>query len=188
MKKFLALILALVLAFSLGTVAFAADASETDNVVDSRLTGETNKETTTVTVNTTAGAVGKIYYVEVAWETLAFEYNSADVTWDPDTHTYTNANSAWANGGKIENAITVTNHSNDEVTVSTAFATANMGVTAAITVNAGDATLESADIVAYDEPGDAASVSYDVTVSGTPNDGFTSGDSVGTITVTISHG
>ena len=58
-----------------------------------------------------------IYSVDIVWESMEFTYTSAsEGTWDPNTHTFTDKESAsWS---FANNKITVTNHSNADVNTS----------------------------------------------------------------------
>jgi hypothetical protein len=186
MKKFLALILALVMVFSLTGIAFA------DTTVEGDGNGSENQN---VIVNVNHGAAGKIYYVTIKWGTLAFEYDMSATEWDPESHTYLerkdedgNAISGWQ--ANANPTITVTNHSNDKVNVTAEFTAggkqaSNFDVTATISSN--DKLLESADAEIYYDSDTADKTVYTISVDGIPSTDYNAANNiVGTIKVTVS--
>ena len=108
MKQIFTLALTFLLIFSLVTVtAFAADAT---------INAENGTATTPVTASYSAGAGGgTVYSVDITWGSMAFTYrDGSGRTWDPTTHTYSSGGAGgWSNSG---NTVTVTNHSNAQVT------------------------------------------------------------------------
>lgn len=165
MRKFLALLLAVMLIASMSVTAFAEDGST--NVTEPT----EGVEAGTVTVNTgrEEGTITKVYYVTVEWKTLDFTFtftNSDNIKWDYTSHTYkdysnpeapADLSGSWGSK-KIEEAITVENHSNTAVTISAKFeetgndnATEN-GVKATVAIYEGDETLASGEETTDDNP------------------------------------
>lgn len=105
MKKIIALVLAVALIMSMGIAAFAA---ELDNGT---------KDVTATYTKGTASDV--IYSVDVTWGSMEFNYTApAQGTWNPESHSYDDAETAGRWSYETDaNKITVTNHSNSEVTV-----------------------------------------------------------------------
>ena len=166
MKKIISLTLALMLILSMSTIAFAAEQSDSHDVT-ARYEKTENEEA--------------IYNVDIAWGELTFTYSEhTEKTWNPDTHTYdTETSGGW---DKTEASVTVTNHSNVEVTVAMAL-TPVEGTGVEVSLTGGNGTLAAG--VEGDVAG-AAAVTGKLTVSGTPNDTVTAeGIKVGEITVTI---
>ena len=109
MKKFACLVLALAMVFSLSISAGAASPIQALNGTDS--------QTVTVGVIPSAGSA-TVYYVDVLWGNLYFQYNFSNQTWNPSTHEYDNAG-GWVAG--TTSLITVTNHSNAAVQATVTF-------------------------------------------------------------------
>lgn len=171
MKKFLALILAMLMIASMSITAFAADDDDSTGLLYG-----TNGATSDSDVNVVISGdvpTGKVYYVNVSWKNLDFTYSFVQgVTWNPEAHQYEKAGSAvgawnWyksgvdantegivenvdyvkgdANGVTLPKAITVTNHSNATVNVSAAFITTDENgsqkTDAAMTTSGATATI-----------------------------------------------
>lgn len=165
MKKILSLTLALALMLSLAIPAFAAD-TDSRNVTAKYEKTETEDE---------------IRNFDLRWGELSFTYSEhTDKTWNPNTHTYTEETT----GGwdKTEAEITVTNHSNIELTVSMALTPVEgTGVTATLT--GGNGTLPAATV--GDVEG-APAITGILKIDGKPNSTVTeAGIKVASITVTI---
>ena len=174
MKKLIATALALTMTLSLSTTALAA------GNVDGAGTGP--QEPIDVTAKYNDGATEPtVYSVDLTWEDMTFTYSeSGSRTWDPDTHTYTDTTSAgW---DKTAAAVTATNHSNTEVTVSFTYTPqADTDVTATMSK---DSFKLAAGV--ENKPNEAATDSSILTITGTPNNSVTAeGVTIGTITVTI---
>lgn len=174
MKKLIATALALTMTLSLSTTALAAG-----NVNGA---GVGSQDPIDVTAKYNEGATEPIVYsVDLTWEDMTFTYNESGTrTWDPDTHTYTDTTSAgW---DKFTAAVTATNHSNTEVTVSFTYTPqGTTGVNASMSKD----SFKLAAGVEY-KPNEAATNSSILTITGTPNNSVTAeGVTIGTITVTI---
>ena len=184
MKKFVCLMMALAMVFSLSVTAGAA-AIDLENPAS----------TGNVTITVTAGAeAGKVYSVDVKWETLTFTYREADAKkWNPTNHQYDLngqlPTAEWTSLTTINNAVVVTNHSNDAVTVKVGFDNgenltksgtgANADVTLTLAITSGDNELNAGVEGNYSG---ADKVAYKLSVEGTP--GRTE-DVFATITVKI---
>lgn len=176
MKKLIATALALTMTLSLSTTALAA------GNVDGAGTGPHGPINVTAKYNDSA-TEPTVYSVDLTWEDMTFTYNESGTRiWDPDTHTYTDTTPAgW---DKVTAAVTATNHSNTNVTVSFTYTPqGDTGVTASMTKSS---FILYAGVENY--PNDAATDSSLLTIKGDtkPNDSVTAeGVTIGTITVTI---
>lgn len=174
MKKMMATAVALVLACSLSTMAFAADGKET-------LNGLGDQSITVTAKHNDATSSTPVYSVDITWEDMTFTYNESGTrTWDPDTHTYTdNTTAGW---DKISADVTVTNHSDAAVKVS--FGYQEVETTGITGVMSQDSFTLAAGV-----ENDYAGADSDTSVfsiTGTPNDTVTpEGVTMGTITVTV---
>lgn len=174
MKKLIATALALTMTLSLSTTALAA------GNVNGAVVGPQEPIDVTAKYNNSA-ADPIVYSVDLKWDDMTFTYNEFGTrTWDPDTHTYTDTTSAgW---DKTYAAVTATNHSNTEVTVSFTYTSqGDTGVRAFM-------TKESFKLAAgvENKPNEAATDSSILLIIGTPNNSVTAeGVTIGTITVTI---
>ena len=167
MKKFVSLILALVLVFSL-TVSASAE---------TYTTGNDNK---VVTIKKDVPDKATVYYVIVNWGTLDFTYTYTSQTWIPERHVYeAGENSEW---NQESTTITVTNHSNAVVQVDAFLSNAD-GTGTGTSINLtevgtdvrvyidGSASFSLADasLTAYETPGGADNSTFKVCVEGTPD-------------------
>lgn len=176
MKKLIATALALTMTLSLSTTALAAgnvDGAGVGSQVPIDVTAKYNVSATKPTV----------YSVDLTWEDMTFTYNeSGTKIWDPDTHTYTDSTSVgW---DKYTAAVTATNHSNANVTVSFTYTPqGDTGVTAYMSKRS---FILYAGVENY--PNDASTNISLLTINGNskPNSSVTAeGVTIGTITVTI---
>lgn len=163
MKKIFALILTLVMVFSMAAIPAFAATIET-------ATGSDSHE---VKATYNAGSSGTtIYSVTIAWDEMNFTYN--DGAWDPETHKY-NAN--WSAG----NTITVTNHSNTDINAELTYTPA--GNYTGIEGHFDNSTL-SLDSAVGTPVNEAPTKTATLTLSGVLNKAANN-STVGTVTVTI---
>ena len=173
MKKFLSILLALVMALSLSVTAFAAENNGTSG--------------TDITVNGTyspgTSTADETISVDIAWEAMNFTYTApSQGTWNPATHAYEGQTA----GGWSDNtrAITVTNHSNVAVNATLAFNADVAGVVGTFTEASGTANdniLELATAVDT-EVSNAPTATANFGISGAAID---ADKALGTVTVTI---
>lgn len=107
MKKVLAMLLALVMVLSLGTVAMAS------SNISGGTTGKTEGD---IIVNVEGGSVAPVYSITVVWTSLTFTYQQGAAHWDSENREYDYDAGKWANGNT--GTITVTNKSNVAIDVS----------------------------------------------------------------------
>lgn len=169
MKKFVSIILALVMVMSLSTTAFAVTITTGNQSIDVEAKYQDNTSTATV------------YSVEVTWGAMKFTYGeSGSKTWNPDNHTYSgNTSAAWTASG---NTVTVTNHSNAAVTASFAFDALAAYSTVTGSFDIVSDTLDAGIVGGYDK---ADKVVSTLTLAGTLAETVSDFTRIGTITVTI---
>ena len=174
MKKFLSVILALVMALSLSVTAFAAT--------------NDGSSPTEITVNgtyTPGTAADEKISVDIVWEAMDFTYTApSQGPWNPATHAYEGATA----GGWSDNnpAITVTNHSNVAVNATLGFTPDVAGVIGTFTEASGtenDNILELATAEGT-EVENAPTATANFGISGAAID---ADKTLGTITVTIKN-
>ena len=117
MKKKAALVLTLAMVFSLAPLSAYADTL-------TAVGGTASHDVTATYVDgSSGGAGGTVYSVDIAWGDMAFTYTAAAGTWDPAKHAYTGAEGGvWTVDKDGGNTITVTNHSNADVTAAFSYA------------------------------------------------------------------
>lgn len=190
MKKFLLIALAVVMMMTLAISAFAADPV----ILDSRTSAEL-KSTGNVTVNVTDFYAETVYYVEVTWGNLAFDYTQGTYTWDPVNLEYVvkDGSAGWvdaeyntAESVTRADVIKVTNQSNAAIKATAEVTDVLDGVTVETAVDGVAGTefvLNSAAPATVGGTAEVQSKEFDVTVGGTPSG--TGIITIATITVTI---
>lgn len=172
MKKTISLLLALVLMLSLSFAAFAANGIQNGGSDSSDVKG-TYKGKASATV----------YSVDIAWQDLSFTYNEAyEGEWSPANHSYSNGTEAgWAEG---TGTITVTNHSNADITAVPSYEAAAGYESAGMEFSTSSLVVETADNGEDGAPGHAVEGTITVTPTGTLPEG-TENATIGKITITI---
>ena len=122
MKKKAALVLTLAMVFSLAPLSAYADTL-------TAVGGTASHDVTATYVDGSSGgaggAGGTVYSVDITWGDMAFTYKAEAGTWNPANHTYTGAEGGvWTVDKDGGNTITVTNHSNTDVTAAFSYAAA----------------------------------------------------------------
>lgn len=178
MKKILSSLIAFAMVLSMSATAFAAGGSVTGQGIGNQTVGVTARYAASASTET-------VYSVDITWGNMIFTYSESGVrTWNPENHTYTaNKSGGW---DKTTADITVTNHSNADVTVKLTYtadtANGNTGVTCTLS-NAGGILAAGTE----GKPDEAEQIISTLMISGAPNSNVTAaGVRVGTITVTIS--
>ena len=121
MKKKTALVLTLAMVFSLAPLSAYADTISAAGGTAS------HDVTATYRADSSGGAGGTVYSVDITWGDMAFTYTAEAGIWDPATHKTTDAEGGvWTVDNKDGgNTITVTNHSNTGVTAAFSYAPAS---------------------------------------------------------------
>ena len=175
MKKICTLFLAVIMIAALTIPVFAEE------------TVDANGGTTSVTVNGivqyTGSSETQTISVDLKWSDMVFYYTEGhSYGWDPETHQYAiTEEGSW---GSEKGIITVTNHSNTDVTATLSFEAHVPTVTGAFTETSGtenDNVLELASAVEVAVE-DAATASAEFGLSGSISE---SADDLGAITVRI---
>lgn len=180
MKKKTALVLTLAMVFSLAPLSAYADTID-------RVGGTASHDVTATYVDGSSGgaggAGGKVYSVDITWGDMAFTYTAEAGIWDPANHTYTGAEGgAWTVDKDGGNTITVTNHSNADVTAVFSYAPASGFEGISGTFDNASLGLKSAvgTEVANAPKGTAA-----LTLTGALGSDTAANATIGTITVTL---
>lgn len=122
MKKKTALVLTLAMVFSLAPLSAYAD---TITAVGGTASCDVKATYRADSSGGAGGAGGTVYSVDITWGDMAFTYTAAAGIWDPTTHKTTGAEGgAWTVDKEGGNTITVTNHSNKDVTAVFSYAAA----------------------------------------------------------------
>lgn len=179
MKKFLALLLTVLMVASISMTAFADDISPED-IKDEE--GKPGQQSADVTINI-ADENGNpldptlVYRVVITWKDLDFKVQAAEAHWVPLGQYY------WLKEGKLvpdqRGYVTVTNHSNAPVTVTAAFEGAEEdpmvsrttgGIWANLALTTGELTNGMLVIDSAEGCGDTPPfIQYTVTPGGTPD-------------------
>ncbi len=178
MKKKTALVLTLAMVFSLAPLSAYADTIGTADGTAS------HDVTATYRADSSGGAGGKVYSVDITWGDMAFTYTAEAGIWDPTTHKTTDAEGGvWTVDREGGNTITVTNHSNTGVTAAFSYAAASGFGDISGTFDNASLNLASAVGTAVDEaPNGTAALSLSGALGSTTVDNT----KIGTITVTLS--
>lgn len=177
MKKKTALVLTLAMVFSLAPLSAYAD---TLTAVGGTATHEVKA---TYKADSSGGAGGTVYNVDIAWGDMAFTYTAAAGTWDPAKHAYTGAEGGtWKVDKDGGNTITVTNHSNAGVTAVFSYAAAEGFTGISGSFDKESLALETA---VGTEVANAPSGTAALTLDGALGSDTTANTTIGTITVTL---
>ena len=173
MKKFVFILLTLALVLVMSTTAFAETIENNPGSQDIDVSA---KYVDSVSAPTK-------YSVDVTWGAMEFTYTvSGTKTWDPETHTYTTSTQpAWTASG---NTITVTNHSNTDITASFAFSALTAYNTVTGSLSSTSLMLPTAEGKAVNDAVLTGKTS--LTLGGTLASDITVFTDVGTVIVTIS--
>ena len=177
MKKKAALVLTLAMVFSLAPLSAYADTL-------TAVGGTASHDVTATYVDgSSGGAGGTVYSVDIAWGDMAFTYTAAAGTWDPAKHAYTGAEGGvWTVDKDGGNTITVTNHSNADVTAAFSYAAASSFEGISGTFDNASLALKSA---VGTEVANAPSGTAALTLDGALGSDTTANTTIGTITVTL---
>ena len=177
MKKKTALVLTLAMVFSLAPLSVYADTID-------RVGGTATHDVTATYVDgSSGGAGGTVYSVDITWGDMAFTYTAEAGIWDPANHTYTGAEGgAWTVDKDGGNTITVTNHSNADVTAVFNYAAAEGfdGISGSFDKDSLGLKSAVGTEVANAPTGTAA-----LTLTGALGSDTTANTTIGTITVTL---
>lgn len=180
MKKKTALVLTLAMVFSLAPLSAYAD---TLTAIGGTASCDVKATYRADSSGGAGGAGGTVYNVDITWGDMAFTYTAAAGIWDPTTHKTTGTEGgAWTVDKEGGNTITVTNHSNTDVTAAFSYA-ADAGFTG-ITGSFDNALLNLPTAVGTAveaAPKGTASLSLD----GALDSAATTSTKIGTITVTL---
>lgn len=171
MKKLTAFGLSAAMMMSMSSVVFAEETTmgTGDQEIDVHAKYEDN---------TSSSAV---YSVDVSWGAMEFTYTEdGTLTWDPSDHTYIeDTTSGWIASG---NGVTVTNHSNVDVSASFNFEQAQGYESLNGDFDVAQAALDAGVENGFDQ---ADSVTSTLTLSGELDESVTDFTKVGTVTVEI---
>lgn len=177
MKKKTALVLTLAMVFSLAPLSAYADTIGTAGGTAS------HDVTATYRADSSGGAGGTVYSVDITWGDMAFTYTAEAGIWDPTTHKTTDAEGGvWTVDKEGGNTITVTNHSNTGVTAAFSYAAAEgfTGISGSFDNALLDLPTAVGTAVEAAPKGTAA-----LTLTGALDSAATTSTKIGTITVTL---
>ena len=137
----------------------------------------------TYRADSSGGAGGTVYSVDITWGDMAFTYTAEAGIWDPATHKTTGAEGGvWTVDKEGGNTITVTNHSNTGVTAAFSYA-ADTGFEG-ITGTFDKASLDLATAVGTTVEG-APKATTSLSLDGALGSTTADNTKIGTITVTL---
>lgn len=172
MKKLISLIVTLFMIISMPVAVFAENGVVSGGANTANVMG-TYKGT----------PVSTVYSVDISWSGLDFTYNDAyKGEWQTNSHTYINSTEAgWAASNGI---ITVTNHSNTDITATPIYNASTNYKDARMIFGSSALTVASADNGVNGAAGTAVTGTITVTPDGSLPEGTTNAV-IGTITITI---
>lgn len=177
MKKKTALVLTLAMVFSLAPLSAYADTIGTAGGTAS------HDVTATYRADSSGGAGGTVYSVDITWGDMAFTYTAEAGIWDPATHKTTDAEGGvWTVDKDGGNTITVTNHSNTGVTAAFSYAAASGFEGISGSFDKESLALKTA---VGTEVANAPSGTAALTLDGALGSDTTANTTIGTITVTL---
>lgn len=177
MKKKTALVLTLAMVFSLAPLSAYADTITAGGGTASHDVKATYR------ADSSGGAGGTVYSVDITWGDMAFTYTAEAGIWDPAKHAYTGAEGgAWTVDKDGGNTITVTNHSNADVTAVFSYAAADGYNGISGSFDNASLALESAVGTAVEA---APKGTTSLTLDGALGSDTTANTTIGTITVTL---
>ena len=177
MKKRTALVLTLAMVFSLAPLSAYADTITTGGGTAS------HDVTATYRADSSGGAGGTVYSVDITWGDMAFTYTAEAGIWDPATHKTTGAEGGvWKVDKEGGNTITVTNHSNTDVTAAFSYAAASGFEGISGSFDKESLALKTA---VGTEVANAPSGTAALTLDGALGSDTTANTTIGTITVTL---
>lgn len=177
MKKKAALVLTLAMVFSLAPLSAYADTL-------TAVGGTASHDVTATYVDgSSGGAGGAVYSVDITWGDMAFTYTAEAGIWDPTTHKTTGAEGGvWKVDKEGGNTITVTNHSNTDVTAAFSYAAASGFDGIRGSFDKESLALKTA---VGTEVANAPSGTAALTLDGALGSDTTANTTIGTITVTL---
>lgn len=177
MKKKTALVLTLAMVFSLAPLSAYADMITTGGGTAS------HDVTATYRADSSGGAGGTVYSVDITWGDMAFTYTAEAGIWDPATHKTTGAEGGvWTVDKEGGNTITVTNHSNTGVTAAFSYAAADGFGDISGSFDHDSLTLQTAIGTAVEA---APKATTSLSLNGALGSTTTDNTKIGTITVTL---
>ena len=177
MKKKTALVLTLAMVFSLAPLSAYADTITAGGGTASHDVKATYR------ADSSGGAGGTVYSVDITWGDMAFTYTAEAGIWDPAKHAYTGAEGgAWTVDKDSGNTITVTNHSNADVTAAFSYAAAEGFTGISGSFDKESLALKTA---VGTEVANAPSGTAALTLDGALGSDTTANTTIGTITVTL---
>lgn len=177
MKKKTALVLTLAMVFSLAPLSVYADTITKVGGIASHDVKATYR------ADSSGGAGGTVYSVDITWGDMAFTYTAEAGIWDPATHKTTGAEGGvWTVDSEGGNTITVTNHSNTGVTAAFSYAAADGFGDISGSFDHDSLTLQTAVGTAVEA---APKATTSLSLNGALGSTTTDNTKIGTITVTL---